>query len=346
LRAITRKRWATVIRAAAVSAVVSVAFVHQNGGFLQESDVPPAAAYAIGALAGMLIALLIGSFEAFVVNGPAGETLRRRPLAVLLVVRTLVHAASILIVAAGAAASFPVRAAGAPSLFRVVIFGLVVSALFNAALTIRSLVGGRTLVALLLGRYHRPQEEERIVLMLDIVGSTGIAERLGPTRFLVLLDRFVGVATEPIVEAGGEIYRYVGDEIIVTWPLPRGADDRAVDHRAVLASFAIEDAVLARRAMWEGEFGLVPRHRAALHAGPVVVGEIGRLKREIMLLGDTMNTASRIEDACREFGRACLASSAFLERARVPREIAVERLPPVALRGKSGEMVLYALSRR
>jgi adenylate cyclase len=72
--------------------------------------------------------------------------------------------------------------------------------------------------------------------------------------------------TEPVLDAGGEIYCYLGDE---------------------------------------------RRLRCGLHAGPLIVGEMGDIKREIVMLGDTMNTAARIEEACRTTGRDVSASSSL-----------------------------------
>ena len=58
-----------------------------------------------------------------------------------------------------------------------------------------------------------------MLLFIDMEFSTVIAERLGETGFLDFLNRFVADVTELIVAQRGAIYKYVGDEIIVTWPL-------------------------------------------------------------------------------------------------------------------------------
>jgi adenylate cyclase len=334
VRAVTRQRWGVVARSVVLGAVVGIATTRSAGGVRLVDD-------GVGMLVGGLIGFGISTLEAFLLTGPAGEVLRRQTLGVALLARILIYTAILLVVLIGVPPWFPVSADYAPSLLGSLVTGLVVSALFNFAFTIRSLIGGQTLVALLTGRYHHPREEERIVLMIDIIDSTGIAERIGPERFLLMLDRFVDAATEPILAAKGEIYRYVGDEIIVTWLFTRGI----AEGRALAAAFAVEDAIEARRAYWEREFGRVPRFRTALHAGPLVVGEMGVIKREITMLGDTMNTAARIEDACRDLKRPYLASAAVVERASLPPGIRAEPLGPVPLRGKSGDVVLYALER-
>jgi hypothetical protein len=59
-------------------------------------------------------------------------------------------------------------------------FSFVVTAVFIFVLQISRIVGGRTLRDWVLGRYHRPREEERFFLFVDLAGSTALAERIGP----------------------------------------------------------------------------------------------------------------------------------------------------------------------
>jgi len=68
----------------------------------------------------------------------------------------------------------------------------------------------------------------------------------------------------------------------------------------VRAAFAALDRIAAHGPAYKREFGVIPDFRAGLHCGPVAVGELGSLRKEIALIGDTMNTAARILDACRD----------------------------------------------
>ncbi len=75
-----------------------------------------------------------------------------------------------------------------------------------------------------------------------------------------------------------------------------------------------------------------------------MVGELGYLKKEIALIGDTMNTAARIQQACRDTGHRVLASAALLERiADLPAGITRRALGPLPLRGKEHALEVYAL---
>src|SRR5690606_18576758 len=115
--------------------------------------------------------------------------------------------------------------------------------------------------------------------------------------------------------------------------------------RPVRCLFACRDALDAAAAGLVRRHGHVPAFRAGLHAGPVVAGEIGGFKREIALLGDTMNTAARIEQACRTPGHALLASRVLLDRCTLPPGITTTDAGPHLLRGKREPIDLYALKR-
>jgi len=156
--------------------------------------------------------------------------------------------------------------------------------------------------------------------------------------------------TEPVLESGGEIDRYIGDEIVVSWLLPDAASVQphaANDPRAaaIACIFAIEDALTARAERYRTRFGATPRFRAALHAGPLVVGEMGDVKREIVLLGDTMNTTARIESVCRTNGHDYIASAPAMPDT-LPRGVHAANLGPVELHGKVEVVELFALERR
>ena len=170
--------------------------------------------------------------------------------------------------------------------------------------------------------------------------STAIAERLGEERFLDFLNRFITDLSLAITEAGGEIHKYVGDEIIATWTLAAGLKQGA----CVRACFAALDRLAARGPAYERDFGCRADFRAGLHCGSVVIGELGYLKKEIALIGDSMNTAARIQEACRDTGCRVLASAALIERiGALPVGVMCRSLGPLPIRGKEQPIALYAL---
>ena len=120
--------------------------------------------------------------------------------------------------------------------------------------------------------------------------------------------------------------------------------------RAPGASAAVAGGVViltpAKRAKaYIRDFGLRANFRAALHCGPVAIGELGTIKMEIAFLGDTMNTAARLQQACRDTGQRVLASAALVNRlAALPPGIAKRSIGRLRLRGKENEIELYALT--
>ena len=128
--------------------------------------------------------------------------------------------------------------------------------------------------------------------------------------------------------------------MIAAWKLARGANAPA----CVRACFAALDRLRQQAPSYERAFGQGADFRAALHCGPVAVGELGALKKEIALIGDAMNTAARIQAACRETDNRVLASAALLDRlSALPPGVTKLKLGELPMRGKERPMELWAL---
>jgi adenylate cyclase len=112
----------------------------------------------------------------------------------------------------------------------------------------------------------------------------------------------------------------------------------------VRACFAALARLAAHGADYEREFGTAAQVRASLHCGPVVVGEMGSVKKEIALSGDTLNTAARLVDACRDSDESVIASADLLDRLVLPPDVAARSLGFIRLRGKEQAIGLCALA--
>ena len=326
--------WATAI-AAALGAAYSERRVWQGGG--------PAFAlsgFARGALTGGLIAGVLTTFDALVMTTPLAAPLRRAPFAAHVAVKTLIYLGVILFGLKFGLTLFP-----APGEIGIesgdVLFSLAAAFVFVFILDVNSLLGQNVLINFITGRYYAPRLESRVFLLIDMEGSTGLAERLGPLAFHRLVKSFIDDLTQPIVAARGEIHRYVGDELIATWKLEEGI----AEGRCVAACFAAIDRLARRAPDYRREFGAAVAVRAGLHCGPVVTGEMGSVKREIVFLGDTVNTAARIQELCRETGDRVLASADLIDRLELPPGIAKRSLGDLRLRGKGADLSLYALTK-
>lgn len=300
-----------------------------------------------GMRAGLMIAAATGGFEIFAMRGPVGRWLKTRPLGMNFLLRLLINSAIIvlllqlnirLVAARGFALAQDYRFS---DLVADTLFSLAAMSAVLFVLQMRQLVGPRLFAKLLAGRYLQPREEERIFVILDIVGSSLIAGRIGNQAFHRFVSRVFFDIDAPIVDHGGEVISFVGDALIAGWPL--GGRER--NGEAVAAVFAALDTLERHAAGYRDDFGLEPHMRAVIHGGPVVAGETGDSRRQITYLGDVLNMASRIEQKAKELGASVVISDSLLARTDLPGGVTARRLCAFTPRGGSGPLAVCALER-
>jgi adenylate cyclase len=286
---------------------------------------------ALGVAIAVSTGLALFSIEYFVLRRNAGGLFGRLPFLPYLAIRSALYVAVLLFFNELSIRLGSPEGRFVPITQVDILFSLVVCVGFNLLLGVNDLLGPGVLFDFAAGRYYQPRREERIVVFIDMRSSTAIAEQLGEAHFLGFLNRFIFDVSLAIAAAGGEIHKYVGDEVIATWPLTPGPNQAG----CVRACFAAFEHLAANSADYEREFGLSAHFRAGLHCGPLVVGELGYLKKEIALIGDAMNTGARIQQACRETGCDMLASATLLERlSALPPGVTARALGPLPMRGK------------
>ncbi|WP_412060969.1 adenylate/guanylate cyclase domain-containing protein [Rubrivirga sp. IMCC45206] len=306
----------------------------------------------------VVVGLLIGSAAAWLESGPLARWGRRLPLWGSLLVRTVSYALVVVAALAG------LIALGAWMRGRVglltaiqsaqfqqmvsdqafwVFLGLLMASSFviNFALQLRRVLGPETMRALFLGTYRRPVREQRAFAFLDLTDSTAWAERLGPLAFTDFKNDFFADVAEPVLATGGRIVQYVGDEVMVSWPMRRAERDAA----PLRFYFLVEARVAARADRYRDRYGAVPAFKCGVHGGEVVTAEVGDLKRDIVHSGDVVNTAARIEGECRPRGHRLLISDVMLARMPALAEWTHTELGPADLRGKSQSVGLVSITR-
>lgn len=228
---------------------------------------------------------------------------------------------------------------GDPAFIATFLGAMVVAGAVNFLMEMNILLGRNVLINFLTGRYHQPREEQRVFLFVDMVDSTQHAERLGHLEFHRMLADFFADLTDPIMATHGEIHAYVGDQVIVTWPLSAGVRDG----NCVRCLLLMRRALAAREAHYAARYGISPEFRAALHAGPVVTGEMGEQKRQIVFLGDTVNTTARLEQAARDLDMPAVVSGELLRQIELPDGLTAISLGAQRLRGKESAVELFGL---
>jgi len=304
-------------------------------------------AVSAGLQSGATITGLIGVFEIFIWKGSMGAALRRRSFPVRLAVKTLVYAS--LIIATLIIYNSWLLADDMPghhgwvyineNLPQDTLFSVLVALLIQFVLQMRRLIGGRVLTNVVLGRYTRPREEHRVFLFVDLADSTAIAQQLGDVETHALISR-VFFDLDPVIEHyGGEVHRYVGDQVVVTWPLESGL----ADGRCLRCALDMRRLLERRATAYTRRFGVAPKIRAGLNGGPVVAGECGDARVEIVYFGDTINTAARLEQTTKVLGRWLLVPAALLDRMPATPGWTRETLGPVPLKGRDEPLELCCL---
>ncbi len=213
-------------------------------------------------------------------------------------------------------------------------FSLFLSLLYSA---ISENLGHNVLLNFYTGKYHKPVVESRIFMFLDMKDSTTIAEQLGHVEYFKLLADYYDLMSDPIVNHQGEVYQYIGDEVVVTWTAEKGF----TENHCIQCFQSIKDSLQRQAASLERKYGLVPNFKAGIHIGEVTTGEIGALKKEIVYSGDVLNTAARIQGMCKDQQADLIISQQILDRLSAPAD--TQHLGEFKLRGKEESVVLHAV---
>ena len=215
----------------------------------------------------------------------------------------------------------------------------LIATLTIIVLHINDKYGQGVFLNLLLGKYHRPKYEKRIFMFMDMRSSTKIAEELGHRNYFKMLNEVIELITEPIINSEGEIYQYVGDEVVVTWLIDR----QSTQSNSIKCFFDICDKIRHKADYFKGKYAYVPHFKAGIHYGDVTTGEIGTFKKEIVFTGDTVNTTSRIQGKCSELGEQVLVSQSIVDVMKdCTPYYTFREISEMELRGKKEPVKLYA----
>ena len=189
----------------------------------------------------------------------------------------------------------------------------------------------------LFGKYRHPIVENRIIMFIDLKDSTPIAEKLGHVDYFRFIRRFINYVSTALIQHNGRIYQYVGDEIVVSWLFtPRNAK------RCMEALIETRKLLQKNGESFRRDFGIIPEFRVGIHIGEVTVGEIGMIKKDLAMSGDTMNTTARIRSACSELNQKFIVSKIVIDTLDL-KDWQSESLGVVDLKGKTSGIELFAL---
>jgi adenylate cyclase len=164
------------------------------------------------------------------------------------------------------------------------------------------------------------------VLFVDIIGSTGLAEKRPPEEVVALLNRFFDVVIDVVHEHEGWINKFEGDAALAIWGAPADLEDKPT---AVLAAAR----VLGRRLEAE-----VPEIKAGIgvSSGTAVAGNVGTRERyEYTVIGDPVNEAARLTNHAKQVPARVVANANLLDTARDEEARHWRELEPVVVAGRT-----------
>lgn len=184
------------------------------------------------------------------------------------------------------------------------------------------------------------QKREIYVLFSDLEGFTKMSHAIEPEMVAKLLNRYLEMLSKVVLDHGGVIDKYVGDAVVAFWGAPIARSDDA--ERAAKAGYAMWQAgedFRAEVAAMDPNLPKIGKTRVGLHFGEAVVGNFGGdMRIQYTALGDSMNTAARLEAANKPLQSNVSASSEFIEKSNADWWVPMGR---IVLRGRSKPVDIY-----
>ncbi len=221
-------------------------------------------------------------------------------------------------------------------------FQLYLAAMIGVSLfysEVRDNLGMSVLYNFFIGKYHKPIQEDRIFMFLDMKSSTTIAEKIGHVKYFELLSEYYSDLSDPIIQYYGEVYQYVGDEIIVSWKLKNGIQE----NNCLKCFFAMKESLRDRSEKYQSKFEILPSFKAGFHFGKVTTGEIGVLKKDIVFSGDVLNTTARIQGLCNNYNVDILISDQLKNKMNIESEFQIQSQGINELRGRNEAIELFTV---
>ncbi len=181
------------------------------------------------------------------------------------------------------------------------------------------------------------------VLFSDVRDFTTISESLQPEALMAQLNQYFAAMTEIVVTHGGVVDKFIGDGLLALFGAPVPHADHA--RRALQAAREMQQALAGLNRQWAAEGRPQFRIGIGLHTGEAVVGNLGSERKiEYTALGDTVNVASRVESATKNFSAGILISEDTLHA--IGDALDAEDVGEQALKGKTQPVRLYRIARR
>lgn len=226
-----------------------------------------------------------------------------------------------------------------PFFWTTVIFFVIASIVFSLIRIANDKFGRGVFFNMLLGKYKKPKEEERILMFIDLKDSTKIAEHLGHEIYSRFIQDCFKDLNSVLRKYEAEVYQYVGDEAVINWTQKRGFKN----NNCTMLFFAFQKLLLKKSEYYLSNYQYIPEFKAGIHFGKIMVTEVGTVKKELAFHGDVINTASRIQGLCNTYNASLLVSEIALEKLNTDTVTYKEIHEGITLRGKEKTIKVYVV---
>jgi adenylate cyclase len=296
---------------------------------------------------------ILGSLEVLYL----GKKLRKRPLGISLLIKTTIYIISIFFFSSFAILFIYSSEIGQPMfsdqsinqfvkiflsarVFSTMLYWGFACMMALFILQVNEKFGQGILLNFLLGKYHKPKEDHRIFMFMDLKSSTSHAEKLGHIKYSQLIQDCFFDLTDIVLLYEAKIYQYVGDEVVLSWEVDKGLSNQ----NCIKIYFAYDRRLEQKSDYYKNRYGIVPEFKAGLNLGPVTVAEVGEIKKELAYHGDVLNTAARIQSKCNDFQKKVLISEQLKSQIEEQTSQEFEFLGDVLLKGKKETVNIYAVN--
>ena len=174
----------------------------------------------------------------------------------------------------------------------------------------------------------------------DIAGFTTMSEKFPPEEVKRVLDEYLTAMTDIVFRNNGILDKYIGDAVMAIFGNV-GSNDPADDaYRVVKTALEMTEQMKELRQKWVAEGSIAMQIRIGIHSGEALVGNFGSpLKMDYTVIGDTVNTAARLEGLNKDFGTTVMISQSTYEL--IMDKVDVRSLGPAPVKGKSEAIHVY-----
>ncbi len=184
------------------------------------------------------------------------------------------------------------------------------------------------------------ERKELTVLFSDVEGFTTISERISPEELVGVLNEYLSVMSNLIIQNNGTLDKYEGDAVMAFWGAPIPQSDHAL--RACMTALQMQDALAVLRNEWKTRGKPLFHARIGISTGEMIVGNMGgKGKFDYTVIGDSVNLGDRLEGANKQYRTKVIASQRTYDL--VKNDILGRELDLITVKGRSEPLRIYEL---